>query len=83
LEDEAVADGIRQQLERWREQGDWQKIQCLELLFVVGQGNKEVAGQLGLSEQQVANFKFDFLERLRTIVRAARLSDDVFPELHE
>jgi RNA polymerase sigma-70 factor (ECF subfamily) len=83
LEDEAVADGIRQQLERWREQGDWQKIQCLELLFVVGQGNKEVAGQLDLSEQQVANFKFDFLERLRTIVRAARLSDDVFPELHE
>ena len=83
LEDEAVADGIRQQLERWREQGDWQKIQCLELLFVVGQGNNEVAGQLGLSEQQVANFKFDFLERLRTIVRAARLSDDVFPELHE
>jgi RNA polymerase sigma-70 factor (ECF subfamily) len=83
LEDEAVADGIRQQLERWREQGEWQKIQCLELLFVVGQGNKEVAGQLGLSEQQVANFKFDFLERLRTIVRAARLSDDVFPELHE
>ena len=83
LEDEAVADGIRQQLERWREQGEWQKIQCLELLFVVGQGNKEVAGQLDLSEQQVANFKFDFLERLRTIVRAARLSDDVFPELHE
>jgi RNA polymerase sigma-70 factor (ECF subfamily) len=38
---------------------------------------------LDLSEQQVANFKFDFLERLRTIVRAARLSDDVFPELHE
>lgn len=83
LEDEAVADGIQQQIERWREQGDWQKVQCMELLFVVGQGNKQVAGELGLSEQQVANFKFDFLERLRTIVRAARLNEDVFPELHE
>lgn len=83
LEDEAVADGIRQQIERWRERGDWQKIQCMELLFVVGRGNKEVAGMLGLSEQQVANFKFDFLERLRTIVRSARLNEDVFPELHE
>ena len=83
LEDEAVADGIRQQIERWREQGDWQKIKCLELLFVLGQGNKQVAGQLNLSEQQVANFKFDFLDRLRTIVRSARLNEDVFPELHE
>jgi RNA polymerase sigma-70 factor, ECF subfamily len=83
LEDEAVADGIRQQVERWREKGEWQKIECMELLFVLGQGNKQVAGQLGLSEQQVANFKFDFLERLRTIVRGARLNEDVFPELHE
>ncbi len=83
LEDQAVADGMRQQIARWREQGDWQKIRCMELLFVVGKGNKEVSQLLDLSEQQVANFKFDFLERLRKIVRAARLNEDVFPELHD
>jgi RNA polymerase sigma-70 factor (ECF subfamily) len=83
LEDEAVADGLRQQIDRWRSQDDWQKIQCMELLFVVGLGNKQVAGQLELSEQQVANFKFDFLERLRSIVRGARLNEDIFPELYE
>ena len=83
LEDQAVADGLRQQIDRWRSQDDWQKIQCMELLFVVGLGNKQVAGQLELSEQQVANFKFDFLERLRSVVRGARLNEDIFPELYE
>ena len=83
IEAEAIAEGIEQQLERWQQAGDWQKIQCMELLFVMGQGNKQVAQQLNLSEQQVANFKFDFLERLRKIVRSQRLSEDVFPELYE
>ena len=41
------------------------------------------AEQVGLTEQQVANFKFDFLERLRKFVKQQRLSEDVFPELHE
>lgn len=61
LEEGAIAQGIAEQIERWREAGDWQKIQCMELLFVVGRANKEVAAELDLTEQQVANFKFDFL----------------------
>ena len=83
LEEEAVAAGIAQQIERWRQVGDWQKIQCMELLYVVGLGNKFVATELGLSEQQVANFKSDFLDRLRKSVRGSRLNEDVFPELYE
>lgn len=83
LEAEALSEGIGQQLEKWKEEGDWQKVKCMELLFVVGVGNKDVAKQLGLSEQQVANFKHDFLARLRKIVRQQRLNEDVFPELHE
>ncbi|MCA9232408.1 MAG: hypothetical protein KDA57_17295, partial [Planctomycetales bacterium] len=75
--------GIAQQIERWRQVGDWQKIQCMELLYVVGLGNKFVATELGLSEQQVANFKSDFLDRLRKSVRGSRLNEDVFPELYE
>ncbi len=83
MEEEAIATGIREQIERWQTSGDWKKIQCMELLFVVGQGNKQVAEKLQLSEQQVANFKYDFLERMRKIVRSQRLNEDVFPELHE
>ena len=83
LEDHALADAIRRQLDAWRADGDWQKIKCMELLFLAGAANKTVAEQIGVTEQQVANFKFDFLERLRKFVKQQRLSEDVFPELSE
>jgi RNA polymerase sigma-70 factor (ECF subfamily) len=83
LEEEALARGMAEQIENWRAKGDWQKVKCMELLFVRGAANKEVAAALGISEQQVANFKFDFLDRLRTLVKKQRLSDDIFPELYE
>jgi RNA polymerase sigma-70 factor, ECF subfamily len=82
LEEEAIAHGIAEQLAAWREKGDWQKIKCMELLFTRGEANKDVAAALGISEQQVANFKFDFIARLRTLVAKQRLSEDVFPELY-
>lgn len=83
LEDEALAGAIARQLDDWRTAGDWQKVKCMELLFVVGRPNKEVADLLELTEQQVANFKFDFLERLRKFVKQQRLNEDVFPELSD
>ena len=83
LEEDAIATAILEQLERWFQRGDWQKAKCIELLFVKGMPNKGVAKALELSEQQVANFKFDFLERLRGAVKKQRLSEDVFPELRE
>jgi RNA polymerase sigma-70 factor (ECF subfamily) len=82
LEEEAIAHGIAEQLSGWREKGDWQKIKCMELLFTRGEANKDVATALGITEQQVANFKFDFLARLRTLVKKQRLNEDVFPELY-
>lgn len=83
LEDEALAEAMGEQFDRWREKGDWEKVKCMELLFTRGLPNKRVAELLGLSEQQVANFKFDFLARLRASVRRQQLSEDVFPELYE
>ena len=47
------------------------------------QANKDVAAELGITEQQVANFKYDFLARLRTLVKKQRLNADVFPELYQ
>ena len=82
LEEEALADAMRRQFDVWRAAGDWQKIKCMDLLFVLGQANKDVAARLGITEQQVANFKFDFLERLRKFVKQQRLSEDVFPDLY-
>jgi RNA polymerase sigma-70 factor (ECF subfamily) len=82
LEEDALASGIADQIENWREKGDWEKVKCMEMLFVQGAANKDVATALKISEQQVANFKFDFLDRLRKIVRNQRLNEDVFPELY-
>lgn len=81
LEEDAIVEALTDQIDRWRRRGDWDKIQCAELLFVRGIANKEAAVQLGISEQVVANYKFEFLARLKTVLRKQGLSQDVFPEL--
>jgi len=83
LEETAVVAAMRQQIAHWHQRGDWQKIQCVELLFLRGWANKDVARRMGISEQAVANHKFEFLARLRTAVRAQSLPEEVFPELYE
>lgn len=83
LESHALAAAMADQIDRWRSRGEWWKICCAELLFVRGWANKDVAVKLNVSEQQVANQKFDFLARLRTLLERQKLSADVFPELCE
>ena len=83
LEERALAAALAEQIERCRQRSEWEKLCCLELLLVRGLGNKEVAARLGISEQAVANDKFEFLARLRAAVRKQGLSHDVFPELYE
>lgn len=83
IEERALVEAIQHQVTRIRDRREWTKLQCIELLFVGGWANKDVATELGLSEQQVANFKFDFLANLRKLIRKQGLSPDVFPELYE
>jgi RNA polymerase sigma-70 factor (ECF subfamily) len=82
-EERALVAAIGDQLAAWQDRGDWLKVECAELLFVRGLANKDVAAKLALSEQTVANHKFEFLAKLRAAVRKQGLSEDVFPELHE
>ncbi len=81
IEEQAIAAAVKEQVDRWRERGEWAKLMCVELLFVSGFQNKEVAERLAISEQQVANYKFDFIARLKTLVERQKLSQDLFPEL--
>lgn len=83
IEEKALVEAISQQVEHWRKRGEWTKLKCVELLFLCGWPNKDAATELGLSEQQVANYKFDFLARLRKNVRKQGLSEDIFPELYQ
>jgi len=82
LEEAALRRALDEQIARWRQRGDWEKLRCIELLFVRGWANKIVAAKMKISEQAVANHKFDFLAKLRASVRKQGLSQDVFPELH-
>jgi RNA polymerase sigma-70 factor (ECF subfamily) len=81
MEEQAIATALAEQIAKWRERGDWLKLKCIELLFVVGLGNKEAATRLNISEQQVANFKFDFIARTKALVGRQHLCVEVFPEL--
>lgn len=83
LEEKSLVEAIQQQVDHHRERGEWTKLKCLELLFLAGWANKDVAAELELTEQQVANYKFDFLARLRKAIKKQGLSADVFPELYQ
>ncbi len=83
IEEQAIIESLRNQIQKWQERGDWTKLMCIELLFVVGLGNKEAAEALDLTEQQVANFKFDFLARTKSLIGRQNLNSEIFPELSE
>jgi RNA polymerase sigma-70 factor, ECF subfamily len=83
IEEQAIIESLRNQILKWQERGDWTKLMCIELLFVVGLGNKETAEALDLTEQQVANFKFDFLARTKSLIGRQNLNSEIFPELSE
>ncbi len=83
IEEAAVRDAVSEQIERWKSGDGWTKLRAIELLFVRGLANKDVAAKTKLTEQQVANYKSDFQIRLRSIVRRMNLDEGVFPELAE
>jgi RNA polymerase sigma-70 factor (ECF subfamily) len=79
-EELALVSALQEQISKWKSKEDWQKLKCIELLFVAGIGNKEIAESLNITEQQVANYKSDFILRTKTLL--SRLaSRESFPEL--
>ena len=83
LEAAAVARGLRELLQGFQEKGEYKRVMVLELLFVKGWPNWQVAEALTISEQQVANYRFAAVRKLTEAMRAAGLPLDVFPELQD
>lgn len=81
LEEDAIVEALRNQVDKWKAKGDWTKLMCIEMLFVLGVSNKDTATQLGITEQQVANYKFDFLARTKSLIGRQNLDEEIFPEL--
>jgi RNA polymerase sigma-70 factor (ECF subfamily) len=52
------------------------------MLIVMGMSNKQTAQALDISEQQVANYKSDFIQRTKSLI--AKLADpERIPELDD
>ena len=83
LESMAITRSLGQIIREWQQKGEYQRLKVLELLWVKGWANREVAAFLHISEQQVANYRFAAVKKLSEHIRNAGLSADVFPELQE
>lgn len=81
IEEEVLAAAVQEQMARLKQGGEWLRAACMELLFLRGRPNNETAQLLGVDEQKVANWKFDFLNKLRAAVRRQNLPEELFPEL--
>jgi RNA polymerase sigma-70 factor (ECF subfamily) len=83
LESKALSRCLGQMIRQWQDKGDFIRLKVLELLLVRGWANRDVAAHLGVSEQQVANYRFAAVKKLTEAIREAGLPADVFPELQE
>jgi RNA polymerase sigma-70 factor (ECF subfamily) len=81
LESAAIVRCLGQIVRSWQERGEFTRLKVLELLWVKGWTNRDVAAHLSISEQQVANYRFAAVKKLSEQIRAAGLPVDVFPEL--
>lgn len=81
-EEFVLKQALEDQISKWKQKGDYQKLKCMELLIVLGMSNKEVSQALDLSEQQVANYKSDFIQRTRSLI-AKQADRERVPELDE
>ncbi len=82
LEVSAVSRALRELIQGFQTKGDYTRILVLELLFVKGWPNWQVAERLNVTEQQVANYRFAAVKKLTEAMRAAGLPTEVFPELN-
>lgn len=73
-EERHLAEALGSLVRDWIAKGDFDRLRCLELLIVAGWANKDAAKQLGLTEQAVANYKFQTIARLKDMARRAGLS---------
>jgi RNA polymerase sigma-70 factor (ECF subfamily) len=74
-EEQVVAECMRSLIEGWKAAAELERLQCIELLFVLGWTNKAVAERLGISEQAVANHKHFVVAKLKEAAKKARLRD--------
>ena len=66
---------LRDLIHDFKAQGARERLQCVELIFVLGWANKHVAARLNTTEQAVANHKFFVVTKLKDAARAAKVQN--------
>lgn len=74
-EEQVLRDALQKLIVEWLERGEFERLKCIELLFVLGWSNKDVARELAISEQAVANHKHFVLGKLKASIDASSLRD--------
>lgn len=64
---------LRELIREFKNTGAWERLQCVELIFVLGWPNKDVALRLNITEQAVANHKFFVVSKLKDAAKSAKL----------
>lgn len=70
-ESEILVECLRELIGGWLERGEYERLMCMELLFVLGKSNKAVAEQLQITEQAVANHKHFVVSKLKDAAKRA------------
>ena len=66
---------LRDLIAGWKAGGEWERLMCGELLFVLGLPNKEAAARLAITEQAVANHKYFIVSKLKAAAKNSKLRD--------
>ena len=72
-EQAVIAGCLRELIDAWKTKGEWERLMCVELLFVAGLPNKDAAAQLKIDPQTVANHKAFVVGKLKEAATQARL----------
>lgn len=75
LEENFLRDALATLIDGWKENGEFERLMCMELLFVTGLPNKEAARRLKISEQAVANHKHFVVNKLKQAAENSLLRD--------
>ncbi|MDA1017530.1 MAG: RNA polymerase sigma factor [Planctomycetota bacterium] len=71
-EEHLIRECLAELIAGWRERGEYERWKCIELLFVAGWSNKDVASRLDISEQAVANHKYFVVSKLKQAAEQKR-----------
>lgn len=69
IESRVLGEQLGLLVEQWMARGEFERLKCMELLFVRGDSNKAAAERLKISEQAVANHKHFVVTKLRDAIR--------------